>query len=233
MTPKILTSVFALLALAACSPSGTSTTTSTSTSTEVVYPVAPASIAETSSSSITASPSFDCAKTTVDAEAVICGNAQLVRLDAEMARLYDVVNKSADADRTALTRLQGGWMAQRDACTATADKVTCLRNAYAERISDLRSGYPSARMDSLGPSIGPVTWTCPGTTGTLTSTFINVDPSLLYLKWNNKTVLLTQAMSADGARYTSADGGYEFWNKGDATTFTAPGFAAITCKKVG
>ena len=231
MTARIITSALAVLALAACSPSGTSTTTSTSTSTEVVYPVAETSVSDSASSSSTNSPSFDCAKTTVDAEAVICGNAQLVRLDSETARLYDIVNTSADADRAALTRLQAGWLAQRNACTTTADKVTCLRNAYAERISDLRSSYPSARSDSLGPSIGPITWTCPGATGKLTSTFINVDPSLVYLTWGNKTVLLTQAMSADGARYTSADGGYEFWNKGDATSFTAPGFAAITCKK--
>ena len=228
---KILTPVMALLALAACSPSGTSTTTSTSTSTAVTYPVAVAS----SSSSVTASPSFDCAKTTDDAEAVICANPQLARLDGEMARVYDIVNRAADTDRTQLTRLQGGWMAQRDACIATTDKTGCLANAYAQRISDLRAGYPSARTDVDGPSIGPIGWTCPGSTGTLTSTFINVDPSLLYLTWGNKTVLLTQAMSASGARYTSSDGGYEFWNKGDETTFkapgTSPGTAAVTCKK--
>ena len=229
MTPKILTSALALLALAACSPSGTSTTTSTSTSTEITYPVAVAS--SSSASSITASPSFDCAKTTAAAEAVICANPQLARLDTEVTRLYDLINTAADTDRTTLTRLQGGWMAQRDACTATADKTTCLMTSYAARISDLRAGYAVARSDASGPSIGPIVWTCPGATGALTSTFINVDPSLLYLKWGNKTVLLTQAMSASGARYTSSDGGYEFWNKGDETSFTAPGFAAITCKK--
>lgn len=225
---KILTPAMALLALAACSPSGTSTTTSTSTSTEVTYPVA---VASSSSSSLTASPSFDCAKTSDDAEAVICANPQLARLDGEMARLYDLVNKAADTDRTQLTRLQGGWMAQRDACTATTDKTGCLINAYAGRISDLRAGYPVARADADGPSIGPIGWTCPGSTGTLSATFINVDPSLLYLKWGGKTILLTQAMSASGARYTSSDGSYEFWNKGDATTFTVTGSPAVTCKK--
>ena len=226
---KILTPVMALLALAACTPSGTSTSTSTSTSTEVTYPVAAASM---SSSSMTASPSFDCAKTTDDAEAVICANPQLARLDGEMTRVYDIVTKAADTDRTQLTRLQGGWMAQRDACTATTDKTGCLVSAYAQRINDLRAAYPAARADDDGPSIGPIGWTCPGSTGTLTSTFINVDPSLLYLTWGNKTVLLTQAMSASGARYTSSDGGYEFWNKGDQTTFTAPEVIAVTCKKV-
>ena len=225
---KILTPVVALLALAACSPSGTSTTTSTSTSTEVTFPVAAASL---SSSSMTASPSFDCAKTTDNVEAVICTNPQLAKLDGEMARVYDLVNRAADTDRTQLTRLQGGWMAQRDACSTTTDKTGCLVNAYAQRISDLRAGYPAARADADGPSIGPIGWTCPGSTGTMSSTFINVDPSLLYLTWGNKTVLLTQAMSASGARYTSSDGGYEFWNKGDETTFTAPGVTAVTCKK--
>jgi len=173
---------------------------------------------------ISASPSFDCTKATLKVETAICGSTQLAALDVETTRLYDLIGRSAGVDRGALQRLQGGWLNKRNACAAAADTTACLTEAYAGRINDLRAGYAVARADTA-VSIGPVTWHCPN--GDISSTFINTETSLVYVKAAGKAVVLTQAMSASGARYAAE--GYEFWTKGNETMWTAPGAAMVTC----
>ena len=178
-----------------------------------------------------ATPSFNCDKATLKAEIMICGNARLAQLDVEVTRLYGLIGKAPDIDRVALQRLQGGWLNKRNACATTDTSETCLLNTYAERISDLRAGYPVARNDTA-VSIGPISWHCPG--GDMTSTFINGTSSMVYVKWADKSAVLTQGESASGARYAAdlPDGAYEFWNKGDEVMWTIPGKGMITCEEI-
>lgn len=180
-----------------------------------------------------ATPSFNCAKATLKAEIMVCGNARLAQLDVEVTRLYGLIGKAPGIDRVALQRLQGGWLNKRNACATTENSETCLLNAYAGRISDLRAGYPVARSDTA-VSIGPISWRCPGQADLMTSTFINGADSMVYVKWAGKSAVLTQAISASGARYAAdlPDGPYEFWNKGDEVMWTVPGAGMIVCEEI-
>jgi membrane-bound inhibitor of C-type lysozyme len=66
------------------------------------------------------------------------------------------------------------------------------------------------------------------------STFINGDSSMVYVKWADKSVVLTRAISASGARYAAdlPDGPYEFWTKGNETMWTIPGAGLVVCEEV-
>ncbi len=178
-----------------------------------------------------ATPSFNCQKATLKAEIMVCGNTQLAQLDIEVTRLYGLIGKAPDIDRVALQRLQGSWLNKRNACATTANSENCLLNAYAGRISDLRAGYPVARNDTA-VSIGPIGWHCPA--GDMTSTFINGVSSMVYVKWSDRSAVLTQATSASGARYAAdlPEGAYEFWNKGDEVMWTVPGKGMVTCEEI-
>jgi uncharacterized protein len=178
-----------------------------------------------------ATPSFNCANAKLKAEIMVCGNARLAQLDVEVTRLYDLIGKAPDIDRAGLQRQKGIWLNKRNTCAITTDSETCLLNTYAGRISDLRAGYPVARNDTA-ISIGPIGWHCPG--GDMTSTFINGTSEMVYVKWADKSAVLTQGVSASGARYAAdlPDGSYEFWNKGDEVMWTVAGKGMVTCEEI-
>ncbi|MGA9659548.1 MAG: MliC family protein [Asticcacaulis sp.] len=178
-----------------------------------------------------ATPGFDCKTATLKAEIMVCGNARLAQLDVELTRLYDLISQAPDVDKGGLQRLQGGWLNKRNACATVADAETCLLNAYGERISDLRAGYPVARNDT-SISIGPVSWHCPA--GDISSTFINGANAMVYVKWADKSAVLPQVISASGARYAAdlPEGAFEFWNKGNEVMWTVPGSGKVTCKEI-
>ena len=225
---KPLISIMAVTTLmAACAPSQQAEAQSSSAAASDQASAAIAPLAQAAA----ATPSFNCKTATLKAEVMVCGNARLAQLDVEVTRLYDLIGKAPDVDRAGLQRLQGGWLNKRNACATTTDSETCLLNAYAGRISDLRAGYPVARND-IAVSIGPVSWHCPA--GDISSTFINGANAMVYVKWADKSAVLTQGRSASGARYTAdlPDGAYEFWNKGDKVMWTVPGKGMVTCEEV-
>jgi uncharacterized protein len=213
--------------MAACAPSHKAEAQSSSAAASEQASAAIAPLAQAAA----ATPSFNCKTATLKAEIMVCGNTELAQLDVEVTRLYGLINKAPDVDRVGLQRLQGGWLDKRNACATTDSSETCLLNAYAGRISDLRAGYPVARNDTA-VSIGPIGWHCPD--GDMTSTFINGASALVYVKWADKSAVLTQTMSASGARYAAdlPDGAYEFWNKGDEVMWTVPGKGMVTCEEI-
>ena len=76
--------------------------------------------------------SFDCAKAGTNVEKMICGNAELSRLDEELGVAYKVAvrNKSqAESVRSA----QKEWLKKRNVC----NDEKCLISAYTERKSQL------------------------------------------------------------------------------------------------
>lgn len=79
------------------------------------------------------SPSFDCAKASNTAEKLICSNADLARLDNQLASLYSQA-RSNSSDPQSLRESQLAWIRTSRQCT----DVLCLTEAYHNRINQLR-----------------------------------------------------------------------------------------------
>ncbi|HKY93975.1 MAG TPA: MliC family protein [Kiloniellales bacterium] len=176
--------------------------------------------------------SFDCAKAADPIELSICEDPQLSRLDSELAAIYTRAEADGDSVPSGndLRIAQRQWVATRNRCGAEADPRGCLVKAYAARIQQLRMGSAAARWpEAEGITFGPFAAQCAGIADPLVATFINAEPNLVYLSWSEGTVVLTQAMSASGARYADATESTVFWNKGDSALFQRPGASETSC----
>lgn len=89
-------------------------------------------------------PSFDCAKAKTDVEQLICTDATLAAMDAEMAALY-LKNLKAVKDRPDQYALaQRAWREiARDGCQT----VACLKERYRTRIDDLKRNDFKYKLD--------------------------------------------------------------------------------------
>ncbi|WP_295878658.1 lysozyme inhibitor LprI family protein [uncultured Thiohalocapsa sp.] len=76
--------------------------------------------------------SFDCTKASTRIETLICADAQLSGLDAELADLYRAARRSTD-DPERLTSAQRAWLKRRDRCTDS----DCVADLYRQRIAEL------------------------------------------------------------------------------------------------
>ncbi|WP_433989264.1 hypothetical protein SuNHUV7_36540 (plasmid) [Pseudoseohaeicola sp. NH-UV-7] len=187
---------------------------------------------------LSATPAFDCAKADSSAEKAICASDMLAELDVELDRLYRLaLNDSAlGADRQAeLKAMQRGWIKGRDACwTSDLPMETCVANAYAMRIHEIREGYAASRgADDHGVSLGPVAFDCPDLNAGLSAVFINAETPLVTLKWLENAIVLPAVPAASGARYESdiwVDGPAMLWTKGDEAMFTPPGGPEMICQ---
>jgi len=94
----------------------------------------------TSLSAVAASPSFNCAKATHEAEKLICKDAELASLDRDLAQLYAAVLKNTPArDQKLLKAEQRGWIKGRDDCWKSSDARGCIVEAYQDRTSELEA----------------------------------------------------------------------------------------------
>ncbi len=86
-----------------------------------------------------ASPSFDCSKATHEAELLICKDSELASLDRSLAELYATVLKNTpEAQQARLKAEQRGWVKGRDACWKFSDQRGCIKDAYEQRIRELK-----------------------------------------------------------------------------------------------
>jgi uncharacterized protein len=183
-----------------------------------------------------ASPSFDCAKARSIAEKLVCGDGQLAALDRELARLFALARDDRSvtpARHKELVAFQRGWIKGRDECWKSDDLRGCAVDSYVIRIHELRRDYAAARtQDARGVSIGPLVARCSGAEAPIGASLVNVDPSLAYLGWRDRSLVLTQGPSASGARYTrrSDKGEALFWNKGNEALLILPGEPERTCR---
>lgn len=91
------------------------------------------------------SPSFDCGKAGTDAERMVCTDPDIAKLDVTMARQ---VHSSAAVDAT-VTGAQKNWLhTVRDACT----DITCVRNAYQQRLDELNAASAPATAEDATPA---------------------------------------------------------------------------------
>lgn len=81
--------------------------------------------------------SFDCAKAQSKVEKLICADAELSKLDEDLAVAYVAAIK--DAGNAGVRQTQKQWVAQRNSCT----EVACVKDAYVKRIAELLSDKPS------------------------------------------------------------------------------------------
>ena len=82
--------------------------------------------------------SFDCAKAGTKIEKLICGDAELSKLDEELNAAY----KAAVQDKTkakAVKQAQKQWMKERNGC----EDAACVKGAYEARLSLLAGTYTS------------------------------------------------------------------------------------------
>jgi len=185
-------------------------------------------------SAFAASPSFSCAKPSGAAEQAICKDDTLAALDRETARLYALAVGTPDLgakQKKELVAFQRGWIKGRNDCWKAEDAKACIRESYMVRIGELRGQFASARSkDKQGVSHGPVAVRCPDGAA-FKATFVNVDPSLALLASTDRSLVLTVARSASGARYTATtpQGDALLWQKGPEALVQLPGGKEQSC----
>ncbi len=78
--------------------------------------------------------SFDCKKASTAVEKLICADAQLSKLDEELAAAYrDAMGNAGQAEKAALREDQAAWLKSRNACK---DRL-CIEGAYRTTIATL------------------------------------------------------------------------------------------------
>jgi uncharacterized protein len=166
-------------------------------------------------------PSFDCAKAISSAEKAVCASPGLSALDRVLSEVYGRA-KAAPGAPASLAAEQRGWIKGRDDCWKTGDVAECVKDDYVTRIAELVTLIPAAARGA--PVVGPIPTTCDGIADRIEAVFVNTEPGYLTLGWGDMRVVLDQAISASGARFTAElDGGkYEFWEKGNEASFMAP-----------
>lgn len=79
--------------------------------------------------------SFDCARASTKIEKMICGDAELSRLDEDLGATYKSAMQS-DKEVETIRQAQKRWMKSRNSCS----DVTCLRDSYKTRMAEFELG---------------------------------------------------------------------------------------------
>lgn len=177
---------------------------------------------------------FDCALAKVSIEKLICRDPQLKQMDMEVFRLYRLAltDERSVPPPKKISIDQQFWVDARSQCGADPDPKACAIRRYAERAHQLRQGSTIARTkDPYRLTEGPVAFRCNGLNGAVAASFFMMQPGLVYLKWANGAVTLSQVASDSGTRYTGKDasGSYSFWQSDDAVVFQKPGAGGMRC----
>lgn len=178
--------------------------------------------------------SFDCAKATASIEKLICRDSQLAQMDVELMRLYRLALTDEHAvpppDKVVID--QKFWLHARDQCASAPEPKACTIASYAERAHQLRQGSAIVRTkDPDRLTEGPLAFRCPGLNALLAATFFTTRPGVVYLKWANTSITLTQVPSETGNEYMGQDfqGTYSFRQSGNAVFFRKPGAREMSC----
>ncbi|RLU11249.1 hypothetical protein CS078_07405 [Pseudomonas prosekii] len=177
---------------------------------------------------------FDCALAKASIEKLICRDPQLKQMDMEVFRLYRLAltDERSVPPPKKISIDQQFWVDARSQCGADPDPKACAIHRYAERAHQLRQGSTIARTkDPYRLTEGPVVFRCAGLSGVVAASFFMMQPGLVYLKWANGAVTLSQVTSDSGTRYTGKDaqGSYSFWQSDDAVVFQKPGVGGMRC----
>lgn len=178
--------------------------------------------------------SFDCASTKVAIEKLICRDQQLAQMDIELTRLYRLAltdeRSVPPPDKVIID--QQLWIDARNQCASEAQSKACAIRSYAERAHQLRQGSAIVRTkDPDRLTEGPLAFHCAGLNALIAATFFTTQPGVVYLKWANTSITLSQVQTDSGTLYTGKDdrGHYSFRQNGDAVLFQTPGSGAMSC----
>jgi uncharacterized protein len=178
--------------------------------------------------------SFDCARASASIEKLICRDPQLKRMEIELTRLYRLVltddHSVPQPDKVEVE--QRFWVLERNSCASEADPKACTIRRYAERAFQLRQGSAIARTkDPSRVTEGPVSFRCAGLNALVAASYFTIDPGVVYLKWANASVTLSQVPSQYATLYTGKDarGNYSFSQNGDEVFLQIPGSGEMRC----
>lgn len=93
--------------------------------------------------------SFDCKKAKTEIEKMICADAQLSKLDEELAAAYrDAMDKAGQTGKAVLRKEQTAWLKSRNACKDTL----CVEVMYRTRLAMLASAATDRPRAQAGAS---------------------------------------------------------------------------------
>ncbi len=143
-------------------------------------------------------PSFDCAKATGDAEKWVCTDAELSRLDVQLAERYKAAQ--ASPDELDIAAEQRGWIKGRDACMRAVDPRRCLVEAYKTRLVELSIGVGGV------PAPATVRYQCDDDSKPLSVVFYNdIDPAAALVRLGSDQAIVfpvaTTPEAHDGGRW--------------------------------
>ncbi len=178
--------------------------------------------------------SFDCATARASVEKLICRDPQLMQMDIELTRLYRLAltddHSVPRPDKVMVD--QQFWIDARNQCASDPAPKACAIRSYAERAHQLRQGSAIVRTkDPDRLTEGPLAFRCTGLNALIAATFFNTQPGVVYLKWANTSITLSQAQNDSGTQYTGKDsqGSYSFWQNGNVVLFQKPGSGEMSC----
>ncbi|MEQ9695906.1 MliC family protein [Shimia sp. SDUM112013] len=168
-------------------------------------------------------PSFDCAKAESSAEKLVCENAELARLDRQVADSYSAalaaargLDAGAAEAEDLLRATQRGWVKGRDECWKAADLTDCVTFAYQSRNNELVTQW------MLHPPRATAFWACDGNPANEVVTMF-YDTELPSVRFERGDSIDTGNLvrTASGSKYEGSFG-RSIWIKGDAATYRDP-----------
>lgn len=146
--------------------------------------------------------SFDCANARASIEKLICRDPQLTQMDIELMRLYHLAltDERSVPPPDKVTIDQQFWIESRNQCGSGPEPKACAIRRYAERAHQLRQGSAIVRTkDPDRLTEGPLAFRCTGFDTLIAATFFTTQPGVVYLKWANTSITLSQVQSESGA----------------------------------
>ncbi len=167
-------------------------------------------------------PNFDCDSPNLhEAEALICGDNNLIYLDYEMNRTFELAltkaqNLNIDSDDAVhhLKATQRGWIKGRNDCWKASYKKACIEREYHHRISYLQVYWQLINENTT------LSYSCNGQKiHTFTAHFYNNTPLVaVQIEYDGQKEAFIREISASGAKYTAPQGKL-FWEKLDDAIF--------------
>ena len=192
------------------------------------------SCANAASPARTYKTSFDCASARAPVEKLICRDPQLAQMDLEMSRLFRLAltDEHSVPPPEKVIIDQQFWIDARNQCGSGPEAKACTIRSYAERAYQLRQGSAIVRTkDPDRLTEGPMTFRCAGFNTLIAATYFKTQPGVVYLKWANASVTLSQVQSYSETRYTGKNyqGIYSFRQNDNGVFFQKPGSGELSC----
>ena len=217
-----------LLALTACGDSNSSSSSNNQTATKQTEETTKQPPVATTTH---IKPSFDCSKADIggtdkpSTETIICQKPELSKLDSQLDEVYQQALQKSGTSSQTLKAMQRGWIKGRNDCWKSEEQVSCIKNSYLHRISELQARY------QLVDSKGPFRFVCENNPkNEFIITFYDTEPATLIAERGDQESLMHSVVSASGSKYQGRN--EIFWeHQGEATITWGYEAPELTCKK--